>query len=49
MQLEILCQQLYEATDPNARTQAEKALVGFTDSAESLTQCQYVLERSEVS
>ena len=47
VQLELLCQQLYEATDPNARTQAEKALVGFTDSAESLTQCQYVLERSE--
>lgn len=47
-QLELLCQQLYESHEPGVRLQAEKALVGFTESQESLPQCQMVLERSQV-
>ena len=31
------------------RAQAEKALVGFSESPESLPQCQLILERSQVS
>ncbi|XP_064383025.1 exportin-7-like isoform X2 [Halichondria panicea] len=46
-QLELLCQQLYESHEPEVRLQAEKALVGFTESQESLPQCQMVLERSQ--
>lgn len=47
-QLELLCEQLYESQEPGVRLQAEKALVGFTESQESLPQCQMVLERSQV-
>lgn len=46
-QLELLCQQLYESTDTQVRNQAEKALVTFAESADSLPQCQVVLERSQ--
>ena len=48
MQLELLCQQLYESQDVQGRAQAEKALVGFTENPDSLPQCQLVLERSQV-
>ena len=48
-QLEVLCKQLYESTDPAVRGQAEKALISFTESPDCLQKCQYVLERSTVS
>jgi hypothetical protein len=48
-QLEVLCKQLYESTDPTIRSQAEKALITFTESPDCLQKCQYVLERSTVS
>ena len=48
VQLELLCQQLYESHDVQGRAQAEKALVGFTENPDSLPQCQLVLERSQV-
>ena len=48
-QLEVLCKQLYESTDPTVRGQAEKALISFTESPDCLQKCQYVLERSTVS
>ena len=48
-QLEVLCKQLYESTDPTLRSQAEKALISFTESPDCLQKCQYVLERSTVS
>lgn len=48
-QLEVLCKQLYEGTDPTVRGQAEKALISFTESPDCLQKCQYVLERSTVS
>lgn len=47
VQLELLCQQLYESQDVQGRAQAEKALVGFTENPDSLPQCQLVLERSQ--
>ena len=31
-QLELLCRELYESHDPDVRAQAEKTLVGFTES-----------------
>ena len=46
-QLELLCQELYESHDPDVRAQAEKALVGFTESSDSLPQCQLILEQSQ--
>jgi exportin-7 len=48
-QLESLCAQFYGSTDPNARAEAEKALVLFTESAGSLSKCQYLLERAQGS
>ena len=48
-QLEVLCKQLYESTDPAVRGQAEKALISFTESPDCLQKCQYVLERGTVS
>ena len=47
-QLEVLCKQLYESTDQAVRSQAEKALISFTESPDCLQKCQYVLERSTV-
>lgn len=47
-QLELLCQQLYESSDSQVRAQAEKALVTFAESSDSLPQCQIILERSQV-
>ncbi|XP_072446318.1 ran-binding protein 17-like [Chiloscyllium punctatum] len=44
-QLEIICKQLYEATDPAQRLQAEKALIELTESPECLSKCQLLLER----
>ena len=44
----MLCQQLYESSDSQLRIQAEKALVTFAESSDSLPQCQVVLERSQV-
>ena len=46
-QLELLCQELYESHDPDVRAQAEKTLVGFTESPDSLPQCQLILEQSQ--
>lgn len=34
--------------DIGVRSEAEKALVNFSDSPESLPQCQIILERSQV-
>lgn len=48
MQLELLCQQLYESSDSEVRARAEKSLVAFAESSNSLPQCQIVLERSQV-
>ncbi|GCC33800.1 hypothetical protein chiPu_0012271 [Chiloscyllium punctatum] len=48
-QLEIICKQLYEATDPAQRLQAEKALIELTESPECLSKCQLLLERGTTS
>ena len=47
-QLELVCQQFYESMDLVVRSEAEKALVTFSESPESLPQCQFILERSQV-
>lgn len=47
-QLELVCQQFYESMDLVVRSEAEKALVSFSESPESLPQCQFILERSQV-
>jgi exportin-7 len=46
-QLELVCQQFYESMDLVVRSEAEKALVTFSESPESLPQCQFILERSQ--
>ncbi|XP_062503145.1 exportin-7-like [Corticium candelabrum] len=48
-QLETLCAQFYGSSDPSARTDAEKALVLFSESTGSLTKCQFLLERAQSS
>ncbi|XP_046851290.1 exportin-7-like isoform X2 [Xenia sp. Carnegie-2017] len=48
-QLEAICKQLYESTDPGVRSQAEKTLINFTESPNCLQKCQIVLERSTSS
>lgn len=49
VQLELLCKQLYEATDTTERTKAEAALVVFSNSPDCLNKCQHLLERGDVS
>lgn len=49
LQLETLCKELYETTDPNIRNQAEKALVNFPNVPDCLRKCQLLLERAAVS
>ncbi|XP_027043179.1 exportin-7-like [Pocillopora damicornis] len=48
-QLDLLCKQLYEATDTVTRNAAERALSTFTNSPDCLTKCQYLLERGSSS
>lgn len=47
--LELLCKQLYGATEANDRSEAESRLVAFSNSADCLTKCQLLLERGDVS
>ncbi|XP_067928160.1 exportin-7-like isoform X2 [Watersipora subatra] len=46
LQLENLCKELYETQDPHVRNAAEKALVNFPTSSDSLQKCQLLLERA---
>ncbi|XP_017850669.1 ran-binding protein 16 isoform X2 [Drosophila busckii] len=48
-QLEILCKQLYEATDSIIRSDAEKRLVTFVNSQDALPKCQLLLDRANSS
>ncbi|CAK1587578.1 unnamed protein product [Parnassius mnemosyne] len=48
-QIELLCKQLYESQDPIIREQAEKAVVGFQESPDTLSKCQALLERADSS
>ncbi|XP_052757223.1 exportin-7-B isoform X2 [Galleria mellonella] len=49
IQIEVLCKQLYESQDPNVRDQAEKAVVAFQESPDTLSKCQALLERADSS
>ncbi|XP_060809252.1 exportin-7-B [Amyelois transitella] len=49
IQIELLCKQLYESQDPNVREQAEKAVVAFQESPDTLSKCQALLERADSS
>lgn len=49
LQLENLCKELYETTNANVRSEAEKALVAFANSPDCLAKCQLLLERGSVS
>ncbi|XP_030756336.1 exportin-7 [Sitophilus oryzae] len=46
-QIEHLCKQLYETSNTDIRSGAEKALVVFQDSPEALAKCQLLLERGD--
>ncbi|CAB4068948.1 XPO7 [Lepeophtheirus salmonis] len=46
-QLEVLCKQLYESQEASLRSEAEKALVNFQNSPDSLNKCQLLLDRSD--
>ncbi|XP_070139105.1 ran-binding protein 16 isoform X2 [Drosophila bipectinata] len=48
-QLEVLCKQLYEATDVSVRGEAEKALALFVSSQDALQKCQMLLDRGNSS
>lgn len=45
--MELLCKQLYESQDSAQRAEAEKALVGFQDSPDTLAKCQLLLDRGD--
>ncbi|XP_023340889.1 exportin-7 [Eurytemora carolleeae] len=45
IRIEALCKSLYESQDANERQGAEKALVSFQNSSESLGKCQMLLDR----
>uniref|UniRef100_A0A6G1SBY7 Exportin-7 n=1 Tax=Aceria tosichella TaxID=561515 RepID=A0A6G1SBY7_9ACAR len=45
-QIELLCQQMYESTDPAERTKAERAMLEFGNSPECLNKCQLLIERA---
>lgn len=47
--MELLCKQLYESNDPALRTEAEKTLVNFQNSPDSLSKCQLLLDRGDSS
>ncbi|XP_072943133.1 exportin-7-B [Epargyreus clarus] len=49
IQIELLCKQLYESQDPVIREQAEKAVVAFQESPDTLSKCQALLERADSS
>ncbi|KAJ2939896.1 hypothetical protein O0L34_g6599 [Tuta absoluta] len=49
IQIELLCKQLYESQDPIIREQAEKAVVAFQESPDTLSKCQALLERADSS
>ncbi|XP_043925027.1 ran-binding protein 17 [Protopterus annectens] len=49
VQLEVLCEQLYQGTEPSQRLQAEKVLAELTDSPECLSKCQLLLEQGSTS
>ncbi|XP_026744136.1 exportin-7-B isoform X2 [Trichoplusia ni] len=49
IQIELLCKQLYESQDPLIREQAEKAVVAFQESPDTLSKCQALLERADSS
>ncbi|XP_071447745.1 exportin-7 isoform X2 [Hetaerina americana] len=46
-QLELLCKQLYESQDRLQQIEAEKALVRFQNSPDTLSKCQLLLERGD--
>ncbi|XP_063632313.1 exportin-7-B [Cydia splendana] len=47
IQIELLCKQLYESQDPEVRDRAEKAVVAFQESPDTLSKCQALLERAD--
>lgn len=47
--LEALCKELYESSDASVRCEAEKALVNFQNSPDTLSKCQMLLERADSS
>jgi len=49
VQLELLCKNLYESTDPTERSKAEAALNIFYLSPDCLQKCQLLLERGDSS
>jgi len=48
-QLELFCTQLYQSPDPVIRSEAEKALIVFSNSSDCLQKCQFLLERGTTS
>jgi len=45
-QIELLCKQMYESTDPTERSKAERAMLEFSSSPGCLNKCQVLMERS---
>ena len=44
-QIELLCKQMYESSDPNERSKAERAMLEFGNSPTCLNKCQLLIER----
>lgn len=47
VQVEALCETLYNSTDEAARSHAQNQLLSLQTSAERIPQCQYILDHSE--
>lgn len=45
-QIELLCKQMYESSDPNERSKAERAMLEFGSSPNCLDKCRALIERS---
>lgn len=45
-QIELLCKQMYESSDPTERNKAERAMLEFGSSPNCLNKCQILIERS---
>ncbi|XP_054708520.1 exportin-7-like [Uloborus diversus] len=48
-QLEVLCKQFYDASNPEERVSAEKTLVNFVHAPDCLPTCRLLLERGDSS
>lgn len=47
-QIETMCKQLYESTDPAARQEAESTLLKLASSSQYIPECMWILDNGKV-